>query len=251
MKSLAKLSLYFLIHFVLISSSAAEFNVPALTAPVIDQAEMLSPNTRQQLDNALRALLDSGGSQLQVLTVNDLAGLSIEEASIKTASEWKLGDAKEDKGVLLLISKMDRKVRIEVGQGLEGDLPDAYAKRIIDLQIIPFFKLNQFEQGIVSGVIGILQRTDPNFKISEHLNSFTPQSRSGSLSLSELALRFIFLMIILFIIFNFPGGFGTPFGGGVGRGRYGGGGFGGTGGSRGGWSGGGGGFSGGGASGGW
>ncbi len=99
--------------------------VPALRSAVTDQAGILSPATRQQLESALRQIQKIGGTQLAVLTVPDLAGLTIEQASIRVVDAWKLGSKKDDKGLLLMVARDERKVRIEVGQGLEGVLTDA------------------------------------------------------------------------------------------------------------------------------
>lgn len=115
----------------------AAFEPPALTGPVVDAGDMLSSSTEAKLDQFIRRLHESGGSQLQVVTVPDLGGISIEEASIQVTDKYKLGSAKGDNGVLLLISRDDRKVRIEVGQGLEGNLTDAYSSRIIRDVIVP------------------------------------------------------------------------------------------------------------------
>ena len=94
--------------------SAAEFEVPPLRSAVTDQAGILSPATRQQLESALRQIQRVGGTQLAVLTVPDLGGLTIEQASIRVVDAWKLGSEKGDKGVLLLVARDERKGRIEV-----------------------------------------------------------------------------------------------------------------------------------------
>src|SRR4051812_32323250 len=93
----------------------ADFQVPALTGPVVDSAGMFNASTRAGLDRFIRELHDQGGAQLQVAAVSNLGGISIEEASIKITDQWKLGKKKEDRGLLLLFALAERKVRIEVG----------------------------------------------------------------------------------------------------------------------------------------
>ncbi len=237
----------FLFSSFFVFAQETSFVVPSLTAPVVDQAEVLSDATEQKINTLLKKVFSAGGSQIQVLTIDSLNGLNIEEASIRVATSWALGTAKKDNGVLLLIAVADRQMRIEVGQGLEGDLTDAYSKRIISQIITPSFKAGEFNQGVLQGVLGILKYTDPEFKveglISDYDQSFYRQEPDkGKI---PFWIRLLILAIFLFIIFNANTG-SRGRGGFYGSGR--GGGFGGGGG---GWSGGGGGFSGGGASGRW
>ena len=240
-------------------AAAAEFEVPALRSAVTDRAGILSPVTRQQLESALQQLQSAGGTQLAVLTLPDLAGLTIEQASIRVVDAWKLGSEQGDQGVLLLVARDERKVRIEVGQGLEGVLTDAYSKRIIDEGITPLFRQGDMNGGVLFGVYQIALLTNPEVDLRPYLEGPLRQrsSRSrreaspwatlfgGLLLLAVFSTRMGFLP---FLLMGGMGGYGRGrgmggFGGGLG-GLGGGGGFGG-------FSGGGGGFSGGGASGGW
>lgn len=227
--------------------SHAEFRVPPLSGPVMDQAQMLSPSTRQRLSSFLNRLRSGGGAQIQVLTLPDLGGLSIEEASIRIVDQWKLGSAKQDDGILLLISKAERRVRIEVGQGLEGQLPDLIASRIIREVIIPRFKSGDVDRGVIDGVLSIVHYTNPDFLEGEN----TASPMKGKSKFSGNFDWIIFLLLLFFFIGPaFLGRRRSGLAGGLlgyGLGRSGGG-FGSSGSS---WSGGGGGFSGGGASGGW
>jgi uncharacterized protein len=225
------------------------FQVPPLMGPVNDQAGMLSPETTRRLDQALRALWQNRGSQLAVLTVGSLEGEPIESASIKVVEAWKLGTAKADNGVLLMISKADRKIRIEVGQGLEGELTDLYCSRIIRGQMAPRMRQGDVDGAVLAAVAAILEKTDPNGSKAQGLSA--PAEASNSILEGAQLLAFLLFFgifgVFLFISRKF---------GGRGRGGWGGGGWGGGGGSwggggGGGFSGGGGGFSGGGSSGGW
>lgn len=224
--------------------------MPTLTAPVVDNAEMLSPHVRVQLDNAIRAFKSRGGAQINVLTVKDLGGETIEQASIKVTDQWKLGGEKKDDGVLLLIAKEERAIRIEVGQGLEGNLPDIYAKRIISDYMIPLFKSGEISEGIAIGVRLIAQKTNPEIAFA---GPSTQRWRSPAPKVEKFKSVIIFIFIFLFVIMNILGtrrrflGGGGGFGGG--SSGWGGSNWGSGGGGS--WGGGGGGFSGGGASGNW
>jgi len=236
-----------------LDARAAELEVPALRSAVTDRAGMLAAPTRRQLENALRHLRSAGGTQLAVLTLPDLAGLSIEQASIRVAEAWKLGSENADEGVLLLVAQKERRVRIEVGQGLEGSLTDAYSKRIIDEGITPLFKLGDMDGGVVVGVYQIARITNPEVDLTPYLEG-TQRSGRGRSELNGWQALFV-ILLMLFILASRLGVLPFLFMGGMGRSRhYGGtGSFGGgmRGGGFGGFSGGGGGFSGGGASGGW
>ncbi|MEN9835559.1 MAG: hypothetical protein RL011_1752, partial [Pseudomonadota bacterium] len=149
--------------------AAPQFVVPPLSAPVVDAAQILAPQTVQRLGVVLRTLRDQGGSQVAVLTVPELGGLTIEQASIQVADAWKLGSATKDNGVLLMIAAAERAVRIEVGQGLEGQLTDAHSRRIIDRVMLPYFKNGDYDSGVIAGVVAILQHSDPDFRMDDQL----------------------------------------------------------------------------------
>ena len=130
----------------------AEVAVPALSARVIDQTKTLTPDQLRTLDQKLREIEARKGSQVVVLMVPTTKPEEIEQFAIRVADKWKIGRKKVDDGVIVLIAKNDRAVRIEVGYGLEGALTDALNKRIIDGAIIPRFKQQDFYGGISAGV---------------------------------------------------------------------------------------------------
>ncbi|MEN0057912.1 MAG: TPM domain-containing protein [Bdellovibrio sp.] len=224
----------------------SRFKVPALSGPVIDEVGYLTRGDRQELMQLLYDFNRRGKAQVQVLIVQDLQGLPIEQASIEIVDQWKLGDAKKDNGVLFLIAARERALRIEVGQGLEGAIPDIIAKRIISDQVIPLFRAQRFSAGITIGVHEILRLADKEFADTHQL-----KDSSGDGGDIPIAVIILFLIVIS-ILGRFGGGRGRFYrggGGGWGGGFGGGGGW--SSGGGGGWSGGGGGFSGGGASGSW
>jgi uncharacterized protein len=237
------------------------FRVPELTGPVVDQAQMFGSSEAARLSQLLRGVADHGHAQIQVLTISTLAGESLESASIQVTDKWKLGQAHKDNGVLIFIVQQDRKIRIEVGQGLEGDLPDVYAKRIIEDTMKPLFRNGNYEAGTEAAILQILSYVDSEYLQQLQANGgYTVESRGHHLP--SWSIIIIFLMIFLgpilqfFLVrrfgllgFLFGGWGGGGYGGGGGGNWGGGGGWGGDGGGS--WGGGGGGFSGGGASGGW
>ena len=236
------------------ASPAFALEVPKHSGPVVDLAGVLSRAEQNQIASSLVQFKRTYGPQLQVLVIPELQDETIESFSIKVVDQWQLGDKDKDDGVLLLVATADRKVRIEVGQGLEGDLPDALAGRIIQNGIIPFFKQGQVGAGIFTGLSLIAESVGGKLE-----NVPTPRlqrQHRGKQSNSGFVL-FLLLFLIgprLFGGRRRRGMGGALLGGmllgGALSGRHGGGGFGG-GGFGGGFGGGGGGFSGGGASGGW
>jgi uncharacterized protein len=126
--------------------------VPPLTARVIDRTGLLSGDAVNRIESELAALEAQKGSQIVVLVVPTTHPEEIEQYGIRVAEQWKLGRKGVDDGAILLVAKDDRRVRIEVGYGLEGALPDATANRIIDETIAPHFKVADYDGGIEAGV---------------------------------------------------------------------------------------------------
>ena len=209
----------------------ADLVTPALTGPVIDEIGLMTSGDRRVLIDTLRKMNESGKAQIQVVVVETLRGEPVEAATIRLFDAWKLGSEKQDNGVLFLVARRDKQMRIEVGRGLEGAIPDVVAKRILADQVAPLFRAGRFSEGIMLGTSEILHLADQEFAESQ------PLADQGS-SKSE-SLLILFVVVMLFAVLS------------VLRGReMGGGGFG-VGDGGGGWSGGGGSSAGGGASSGW
>lgn len=138
----------------------AQVAVPALTGHVIDQTGTLTPEQQAALEQTLTAFERRKGSQLAVLMVASSAPEEIEQFSLRVAEQWKLGRKKIDDGVILVIAKDDRALRIEVGYGLEGALTDLTSKRIISETILPRFRQQDFHGGISAGVEQIIRVID-------------------------------------------------------------------------------------------
>ncbi|KAF1694317.1 hypothetical protein CSC64_04660, partial [Pseudoxanthomonas koreensis] len=127
---------------------AADVAIPALDAPVVDTTGTLDAATVQRLDAQARALQQRKGSQLQVLVVSTTGPESIEQYAVRVFEAWKLGRGGVDDGVLLLVARDDRAVRIETGYGLEGAVPDAVANRVIQEYLVPKFRAGDYGGGI-------------------------------------------------------------------------------------------------------
>ena len=137
---------------------------PPFQGYVNDYAHLLKPETVRLLDQALSDFDRSDSTQVAVLTIDSLAGDSLDDFSIRTAERWKIGQKGKDNGVLLLVVKNDHKLRIEVGRGLEGVLTDLLAGRIVDNVIRPLFKEGRYDEGVKAGVGAIIQACRGEFK---------------------------------------------------------------------------------------
>ncbi|MFJ6024556.1 TPM domain-containing protein [Brevundimonas sp. NPDC092305] len=177
-------------------------NFPTLTGRVVDQAELLSPAAESQITAKLEALQTTTSDQLVVVTVPDLQGYEIEEYGYQLGRAWGIGQNETDNGVLLLVARDDRKVRIEVGYGLEPILTDALSGLIIRNDILPAFRDGDYERGIVQGVDAIDEqlRLDPSeaqaraAQAAEERSSPAPAIGVGTIFLILLLLFFLFAM---------------------------------------------------------
>jgi uncharacterized protein len=160
-------------------AALADVAVPPLTGRVVDQTATLSSSEIASLDRTLKDFEARKGSQIAVLIVPTTQPETIEQYSLRVAEAWKIGRKKIDDGAILVVAKNDRKLRIEVGYGLEGALNDVTAKRIIDEVITPKFRNSDFGGGISDGVNRILRVID-----GEPLPApaWRPQQNTGFLS---------------------------------------------------------------------
>jgi uncharacterized protein len=232
----------------------AQIAVPPVQGRVTDTTGALSAEARQDLDARLAAIETQKGSQVVILLVPSTQPEDLAAFGIRVADAWKIGRGKVDDGVILLVALQDRKLRIEVGRGLEGAIPDAIAKRIISEDIAPHFKQGDFHGGLAAGVSRIAERIG-----AEPLPPPAAAKQDDVQSLGPIALiALVIIVMVLIKVFNIGGsGYSTVSRRGARNSILpgvflGGGGFGGGGGGGGGgFGGGGGGFGGGGASGGW
>ncbi len=148
----------------LASSPSPAREVPPLKGYVNDYAGMISPQVRDQLEQELRAFEQSDSTQLVILTVPSLEGEPIESFGIRVAEAWKIGQQNKDNGIIFIVARQDRRIRIEVGRGLEGRLTDLLAGRIIDLVVNPRFKRGDFDGGFQAGAAALIDAVRGEFK---------------------------------------------------------------------------------------
>jgi uncharacterized protein len=229
---------------VAVSCCFAAPNFPELSGRVVDAAGSLDAGDKARLEQSLADYESSSGHQVVTAIVQSLEGYDIRDYGNKLFRQWAIGDAKRNDGVLLLIAPNERKVSIETGYGVEGDLTDAISRVIIDNAITPRFRSGDFAGGVEAGLSDIEKALGGGGKAIADRARQTP---SGELTLADI-IPLIFLLVFVFIVLSnvsrggrrsrmiilpMPGGFG---GGGwsSGGGGFGGGGFSGGGGSSGG-----------------
>jgi uncharacterized protein len=175
---------------------AFAYDFPALIGRVVDNAGVIPAATRQNLDAKLKDLEDKSGIQLVVATVKSLQGGDIETFGNQLFRTWKLGEAKKNNGVLLLVAPAERKVRIEVGYGLEGTLTDALASVIIASAIVPRFKTGDYAGGIERGVDGIISVLTTD---AEEWHAKTRVRAEDQQSLFDALFPILLFLVVVFI----------------------------------------------------
>lgn len=207
-----------------------------------DFANVISPSYEQQLERTTAELLNKTGTPVVVVTMPDLGGEDYNEYANRLYETWGIGKKGEDKGVLILVAIKERKMRIEVGYGLEGILPDGLAGEIRDRYMIPYLKQNKFGEGLLNGVSAVSQiiAKDAGVKLTGQVPVKAPKKRRSRLSFIPILLIFLFFMFVgrrrggswIFFLPLLMGGGGPRYGSGGFGGSFGGfgGGFGGFGG---------------------
>ena len=153
---------------------------------------MISPATERLIEATLQRFEEAESTQIVVLTIPTLSGDALEDFSIRVAEQWKIGRKGIDNGAILVVAKAERKLRIEVGYGLEGRLTDAVSGRIIRNVIVPEFKAGRFEQGIINGVNAMIQVVQGEFEgVQGRRDAPRPDTGAGSA---------VFFFIVLFFL---------------------------------------------------
>lgn len=192
----------------LLPAAASALEVPPLSGRVNDYADMISPETERELEDKLRAFEESDSTQIAILTIDSLEGDALEDFSIRVVEKWKIGQARKDNGVLLLVSKEDRRMRIEVGRGLEGVLTDLLAGRILDNIVKPKFKEGDFNGGFIDGTGAIIEACRGEFTAD------AKRQPSSTGDTSETLLYIIFF--VLYFAITITAGFSKILSGGIG-----------------------------------
>ena len=214
------LTVLILAVFAMASVALAAPKFPPLTGRVVDNAHVLSPETAQKLDGELAQLEAQTGHQLVVATVPDLQGYEIEDYGYQLGRTWALGKKGVNDGVILLVAPKERKVRIEVGYGLEPVLTDALTSVILQTQVLPQFKQGRMEQGIVDGAEAIMQQLAlpaDQAQAAAQQAADQPRARERGPSSAHIPVFFV-ILIIFWVLSGILGVFGR-------RGRRGGGGL--------------------------
>jgi uncharacterized protein len=222
---------------------------PAPTRYVTDKAGVIAPDVTAQLETRLSDFEKETSNQFLVYTQSAVPdGTTLEEYTVACAQAWKAGQTQRKNGMILFVFPGSRKARLEVGYGLEGAMPDALARRVLDEQVLPHFRAGDYSGGISSGVSAAIAATKGEYKGTGQTRG-QPRGRSLPVSLL-LGIGFVIFFMVLPALRGSRRGYSY-----IGRGGWGSGGFGGFGGfgggGGGGFSGGGGSFGGGGASGSW
>ena len=157
----------FLVFSIFWSVFSEALDVPQLRGRVNDYADMISAPAEARLEEELKSFEQSDSTQIVILTIPSLEGEVIEDFGIRVADAWKIGQKGKDNGVILIASKEDREMRIEVGSGLEGRLTDLMSGRIIDLVMKPRFKRGDFDGGFMAGVSALIDASRGEFQPEE------------------------------------------------------------------------------------
>lgn len=180
----------------LVAPLCAAREVPYLSSRVNDTADLIPAETEERIEEKLAALEGSTGAQMAVLTIASLEGEVLEEYSLRVAETWQLGRAEQDDGLLLLIARDDRKMRLEVGYGLEGDLTDAQAGRILNNILRPEFRRGDFSGGIEAGVDAVIGTLEGEDVIPPDPKPSPANDISGAPILFQIVFLGIFLLVV-------------------------------------------------------
>ena len=166
-----KIIIFLLFIFSFLNADISQY-FPKLDSRVIDEAKILSPNVKKDIDSILKEEEEKSSNQIVVVILNSLHGYTIEEYSYQLGRYWQIGQKDKNNGVLLVISMDERKIRIEVGYGLEGALTDKIAHEIINYTIKPNFKANQYELGILKAINEIIASIKGEYVAKPKSNEF-------------------------------------------------------------------------------
>ena len=186
------------IGFVIVLAAAAHaLTFPQLAGRVVDEANILDATTRQALTEKLAAVEAKSGDQIVVVTLGSLQGTTIEDYGYQLGRHWGIGQKEKNNGALLIVAPGERKVRIEVGYGLEGALTDAVTRLIIQNAILPRFRANDFSGGITRGVDDIIQVVSGDAAEFKRRAAQRPDDTPPAVDVMTLILIALALFVIL------------------------------------------------------
>ena len=190
----------------------AATDIPKFSAPVVDKANILSANVESALNQSLESFRRASGPQVAILTVSSTGNQSIEDFSVDVARKWGLGDKTRDDGVLLVIAFDDRRLRVETGSGIEGELTDIEAGRIIDGIIAPQLKAGNPDAAVLDGASALMSELSaaPGETVTiDAAATSDAQSTGGNLLFGIISLVFFLFAMVMFVIRGRQRGFGN------------------------------------------
>jgi len=194
----------------LVTAAANALTFPPLTGRVVDQANILDAATRQSITDKLASVEAKSGDQIVVVTLSSLQGTSIEDYGYQLGRQWGIGEKSRNNGALLIVAPNERKVRIEVGYGLEGALTDAVTRLIIQNAILPRFRANDFAGGITRGVDDMVQVVSGDAEEYKRRAAQRPDAAPQGWNAASVLL-ILLVLVVIFLMMR----------GGGGRGRFG------------------------------
>ena len=201
-RRLASCALVLLLVLIGARSFSAELKFPPLTGRVVDDADILSASTKSELDAMLAQHERTTGDQIVVATLDSLQGHSIEDYGYQLGRQWGIGQKGKNNGVVLIVAPHERKTRIEVGYGLEGQLTDAASRVIIEEKILPQFRAGDFNAGVLNGTAAILRTLGDDTAANMHPESAPPPAPQLEFEpfVAGLGVWLIFAMIMLYVL---------------------------------------------------
>jgi uncharacterized protein len=184
----------------LLTAPAFALTFPTLSGRVVDDANIIDSNTRAALTQKLADFESKSSDQLVVVTLPSLQGTSIEDFGVQLGRHWQIGQRGTNNGVLLIVAPNERKVRIEVGYGLEGTLTDAISRLIIENSIAPRFRANDYSGGITRGVDDIIQVLSGDAEEWKQRAAQRPDPKPNWSGITGILLLFLIFVLISFII---------------------------------------------------
>lgn len=181
------------------AAAQSSLNFPRLTGRIVDEANLLDAATRAELTQKLTELEGKSTDQLVIVTLRSLQGTSIEDYGYRLGRAWQIGQQGKNNGVLLIVAPNERKVRIEVGYGLEGTLTDAISSFIVQNSILPRFRANDYQGGIKRGAEDIIQVLTGD---AEEYKQRAAKSAERTDSPDDLFLTIVIILFVLFVLWN-------------------------------------------------
>jgi uncharacterized protein len=192
----------------LFAAVAWALTFPPLTGRIVDEAGILDTPAQAALQQKLAELEAKSTDQLVVVTLKSLQGTSIEDYGYQLGRAWQVGQKGKNNGALLIVAPNERKVRIEVGYGLEGSLTDAVTKLIIENSILPRFRANDFPGGIARGVDDIISVLTGHAEEWKQRAAKRPDAAPQALNLGTIVLLLVIFVVVMSVVSRSASGFG-------------------------------------------